>query len=125
MTDTIDKLLYSFLKVLVLFAGGYIVFYPPYTFIGTASSAIMMVAALVSIYAIWTDKPDIEFVSLWFVICGVAAYAGFVWIAQDTFLRSLVAAMLLVMLIARGRLLWRMAKQHYALERLLKEDGRH
>jgi len=112
MYDIILKLLYSVNKLFVIIAGVYIVFWPPFSWVGTVSSAIMAAAGAVSIYAIWTHKYALEFISLWFVCAGVASYAGFMWQSigdgESTLARAAIASMALVMLIARGVTLWRL-----------------
>lgn len=113
-----DKIFYTINKLLVFIAGAYIVFWPPFTLTGTLSSIVMMIAAAISVYAIWSNKPDVEFVSLWFVICGIGTYAGYTYISGEFFVRSIIASMLLVMLIARGSMLWRLIRQNYTLGRL-------
>jgi hypothetical protein len=99
--DFLLKCVYSLNKLLVVIAGVYIVLMPPFTIIGTASSSIMVLAAIVSVYSIWALKPEIEFVSVWFVICGLGVYTGFAW-TEGSILRGAVASMALALLTARG-----------------------
>ena len=99
--DFILKCLYSVNKFLVVLAGLYIVLQPPFTWSGTVSSGIMVLAGIVSIYSIWARKPEIEFISVWFVICGLGVYTGYAWV-EGNILRGSVASMALVLLTARG-----------------------
>lgn len=126
MTDTVLKVLYILNKVFVVIAGTYITFRPPFTWIGSVSGAIMIVAGLICIYAIWSTKYAVEFVSLWFVSAGVAAYTGFMWQAvgngEDHLVRATVASMALVMLVARGIILWRLVYDLNKIERGLENN---
>lgn len=123
--DRAIDFLYSLSKALVVASGMWVILEPPHEWIGTLSSAIMVVAAIVSIYAIWTKKYALEFVCLWFVCVGIGAYTGLVWTAfivssDVTFARAAVTTMLLIMLVARGLHLWRLVKQITQIERRIE-----
>jgi hypothetical protein len=124
MIDRVIDTLYSMSKSLVIASGMWVIIEPPHEWIGTISSAVMVIAGLVSIYAIWARKPSLEFVALWFVCVGIGAYTGFVWAAfiagGVTFARAAVTTMLLIMLVARGLHLWRLVKQINLIERRIE-----
>ena len=122
MIDILLKGLYTLDKLFVLAIGIYIVFWPPFYLVGTVSSSIMSVAAVVSIWAIWANRHDVEFVALSFVCVGVAAYAGFsitaAWEGDESITRSGIACMTLTLLAARAVQLWYNMRLKAALERL-------
>lgn len=129
MIRMLTDALYSLNKLLIVIAGVYIISTPPLNWIGTLSSSIMVVAALVSIYAIWARKPSIEFVSLWFVCVGLGAYAGLTWgvfdLGDATLSRAIVATMPLILLVARGVHLWEVMnqlKELTVLERRIEDN---
>lgn len=125
MIDRAIDSLYSLAKFMVVVAGLYIIVTPPYELIGTISSAIMVIAAMVAIYAIWSRKPSVEFVALWFVATGIATYTGFVWTAfildEASLARASVSTMALLLLAARGLHLWRLVKQISIIERRIED----
>lgn len=120
MIDTLIKTLYVFNKMLVLVVGLWLILMPPNNWLSTSASVVMILAALGSIYGIWTDNADVEFVSLWFVCAGLGVYAGLVWVQFELgdapLTRAVVATMLLVMMIARGFHVYRLAKNINRLE---------
>jgi hypothetical protein len=122
MIDKVIDVFYSGAKMLVVIAGLNIIFTPPFFWVGTISAAVMVIAALVSIYAIWTFNPAVEFVALWFVWSGIGAYTGFVMTSYFTggdasLTRVAVCGMALFLLAARGLHLWRLTKQVNNIER--------
>lgn len=121
------NILYTINKLFVVIAGAYVVFWPPFTWVGTISSAIMLIAGLVSIWAIWAKAYAIEFVALWFVATGIAAFAGFQLVGlfggERTVAQACVAFMALTLLGARGLSLYRLTKQMKNVERLIEENG--
>ncbi len=124
MIDRTIDVMYSLNKALVVASGMWVILVPPHEWIGTLSSSIMVIAALLSIYAIWTRKHSLEFICLWFVCVGIGAYTGFVWAAfhtgDVTFARAAITTMLLTMLVARGLHLWRLVKQITQIERRIE-----
>ena len=127
MIDTIIKGLYVFNKFLVVAAGVYIMLAPPFTWVGSLSSGSMIIAAIVSIYAIIRNRIRMEFVSLWFVLAGIGSYVGFVWGFVDggdgNVTRASVASMAFVLLIARALTIWRDIKRMAELERRIEDHG--
>lgn len=121
------NILYTLNKLLVVIAGTYVVFWPPFTWVGTVSSAIMLVAGLVSIWAIWAKAYVVESVALWFVATGIAAFAGFqlegLFEGDRTVAQASVAFMALILLAARGLSLYRLTQQMKNVERLIEENG--
>lgn len=127
MIDTVIKSLYIVNKLFVVAAGLYIVIAPPFFWVGSISSVIMIIAAVVSIYAIIEDKVVLEFVALWFVLAGVGSYVGFVWGFLDgsdgNVARASIASMTFVLLVARALTLWRDIKRMAELERRIEDHG--
>lgn len=101
MIDNILKVIHTLVKTFAAAAGIYIVSQPPFTWIGTVSSAVMVIAALVCIYAIWARKFAVEFVALSFIMVGLGAYTGFAW-TEGNVLRGSVATMAGLLITARG-----------------------
>lgn len=127
MIDTLLKLLYSLTKAFVVVAGVYVVTQPPYNWLGTTSNSIMVVAALISIYAIWTNRVQLEYVAIWFIGVGLGAYVGFSWVAVmfdgAPLARAAVASMALTLLAARGLSLWRLVLQINTIEKRREDNG--
>lgn len=126
--DHAMNILYTINKLLVVIAGAYVVFWPPFTWVGTVSSAIMLIAAMVSIWAIWKHRYAVEFVSLWFVATGIAGFAGFQLVGlfegERTIAQTCVAFMALALLAARGLSLYRLTRQINTVERLIEDNGK-
>lgn len=88
----------------------------------------MIIAAVVSIYAIIRNRIQMEFVSLWFVLAGIGMYVGFAWGFVDegngNVTRASVASMAFVLLVARALTIWRDLKRMVELERRIEDhDG--
>jgi hypothetical protein len=123
--ETRMKTTYIINKLLVLLIGGYIAFYPPFTWVGTISSAIMMVAALIAVWAIAVENYDAEYVALWFVNCGLGSYVGFQLInlaaGESNVARVGVALMALTLMIGRGQHIGQLRRSLMDMERLLNK----
>ncbi len=121
------NIVYTFNKLLVVIAGAYIVFWPPFTWVGTVSSAIMLVAAMVSVWAIWKNEYVIELMSLGFVATGIAGFAGFqllgLFEGERTVAQACVAFMALSLLTGRALSLYRLTKQMKNVEGLIEQNG--
>lgn len=119
------KTTYIINKIWVLLIGGYIAFYPPFTWVGTISSIIMMVAALISIWAIAVENYDAEFVALWFVNCGLGSYVGFQLInlaaGEGNIARLGVSLIALTLMIGRGQHIGLLRRSFMDMERLLSK----
>lgn len=119
------KTTYIINKLFVLMIGGYIAFYPPFTWVGTISSSIMMVAALISIWAIAVENYDAEYVALWFVNCGLGSYVGFqiinLSVGESNVSRAGVALMAFTLMVGRAQHISQLRQRLMDMERLLSK----
>lgn len=119
------KTTYIINKLFVLMIGGYIAFYPPFTWVGTISSSIMMVAALISIWAIAVENYDAEYVALWFVNCGLGSYVGFqiinLSVGESNVARAGVALMAFTLMVGRAQHISQLRQRLMDMERLLSK----
>ena len=127
MIEWLIKAMYSLNSFIVIGAGVIVITRTGAGWIATLSSSIMVLAAMVSLYALWNALVRLEFIATWFIGVGLGAYVGFAWLAvyagESSFTRGAVSSMALTLLVAKGLSLWRLVLQINTIEQRIENNG--